>query len=119
MNLSAYDLTGRTACVPGAASGIGRVGAALVTREGGTAHPHPLDATDRRTTTTRPRAPKTNRPGPAAQEQAEAATLRHAPLRRVGEPEGIAHAALPLAPGASSFTTGQIPRPNGGAAMPW
>ncbi|MFC9488517.1 SDR family NAD(P)-dependent oxidoreductase, partial [Streptomyces hydrogenans] len=71
MNLSAYDLTGRTAFVTGAASGIGRASAvllaragatlhladrdepglketaALITREGGTARVHPLDVTDR------------------------------------------------------------------------
>ncbi|MFE6384149.1 SDR family NAD(P)-dependent oxidoreductase [Streptomyces roseolus] len=77
MSLSAYDLTGRTTFVTGAASGIGRAGAVLlaragatlhpanlhpadrdetgledtaapIAREGGTAHPRPLDVTDRR-----------------------------------------------------------------------
>ncbi|WP_274563034.1 SDR family NAD(P)-dependent oxidoreductase [Streptomyces spiramyceticus] len=71
MPLKAYDLTGRTALVTGAASGIGRASAlllaeagasvhcadrdenglhettALITKAGGTAHPHPLDVTDR------------------------------------------------------------------------
>ncbi|NBM21246.1 SDR family NAD(P)-dependent oxidoreductase [Streptomyces sp. GC420] len=41
------------------------------------------------------------------------------PLGRVGEPDDIAHAVLHLASDASSFTTGQILRPNGGVAMPW
>ncbi|MFC9488087.1 SDR family NAD(P)-dependent oxidoreductase, partial [Streptomyces hydrogenans] len=65
------------------------------------------------------RTPMTDRHEPAAQEQAEAAMARHSPLRRVGEPEDIAHAVLHLACDASSFTTGQILRPNGGVAMPW
>ncbi|MFF9351809.1 SDR family NAD(P)-dependent oxidoreductase [Streptomyces sp. NPDC014734] len=71
MTLTGYDLTGRSAFVTGAASGIGRASAALLaaagatvhcadrdehglleTREliagaGGTAHVHPLDVTDR------------------------------------------------------------------------
>ncbi|MFF3350270.1 SDR family NAD(P)-dependent oxidoreductase [Streptomyces sp. NPDC002779] len=71
MAVSAYDLTGRTAFVTGAASGIGRASAvllaqagatvhcadrdphgldetaALIKDEGGTAHLHPLDVTDR------------------------------------------------------------------------
>ncbi|MBT2511194.1 SDR family oxidoreductase [Streptomyces sp. ISL-98] len=71
MPLKAYDLTDRTALVTGAASGIGRASAlllaeagasvhcadrdesglhettALITKAGGTAHPHPLDVTDR------------------------------------------------------------------------
>ncbi|MDJ0464747.1 SDR family NAD(P)-dependent oxidoreductase [Streptomyces sp. H27-C3] len=71
MPLKAYDLTGRTALVTGAASGIGRAGAlliaeagatvhcadrdedglrettALITKAGGAAHAHPLDVTDR------------------------------------------------------------------------
>ncbi|MFB7281221.1 SDR family NAD(P)-dependent oxidoreductase [Streptomyces hydrogenans] len=254
MNLSAYDLTGRTAFVTGAASGIGRASAvllaragatlrladrdepglketaALIAREGGTARVHPLDVTDRsalaaavdaagplhvmaavagimhtstvletreedldrvlavnfkgvlhacqeaarsmiasgtrgsivtmasgamdtaspgllcysvakaavvqltktlaveagphgiRVNAVAPgwiRTPMTDRHEPAAQEQAEAAMARHSPLRRVGEPEDIAHAVLHLACDASSFTTGQILRPNGGVAMPW
>ena len=40
-------------------------------------------------------------------------------LRRVGEPDDIAFAVVFLASDASSFMTGQIVRPNGGAAMPW
>ncbi|MFF2848646.1 SDR family NAD(P)-dependent oxidoreductase [Streptomyces sp. NPDC058001] len=71
MPVDAYDLTGRTAFVTGAASGIGRASAALLARagatvhcadrdaqglhetatvikgDGGTAHLHPLDVTDR------------------------------------------------------------------------
>ena len=41
------------------------------------------------------------------------------PLGIVGEPDDIAWAALYLAADASRFMTGQIIRPNGGAAMPW
>ena len=71
MAVSAYDLTGRTAFVTGAASGIGRASAVLLAQAGatvhcadrdemglhgtaslvkdagGTAHTHPLDVTDR------------------------------------------------------------------------
>ncbi|MFC9849026.1 SDR family NAD(P)-dependent oxidoreductase [Streptomyces sp. NPDC060223] len=71
MALKAYDLTGRTAFVTGAASGIGRASAVLLAEagatvhcadrdaqglhetatlikgQGGTAHAHPLDVTDR------------------------------------------------------------------------
>ncbi|MGV9564616.1 SDR family NAD(P)-dependent oxidoreductase [Streptomyces sp. NPDC003480] len=71
MPVTAYDLSGRTAFVTGAASGIGRATAvlfaeagatvhcadrdaqgldetaALIKNRGGTAHPHPLDVTDR------------------------------------------------------------------------
>ncbi|WP_409238999.1 SDR family NAD(P)-dependent oxidoreductase [Streptomyces sp. PA5.6] len=71
MPVTAYDLTGRTAFITGAASGIGRATArllaeagaavhcadrdepglqetaALVTKAGGTAHTYPLDVTDR------------------------------------------------------------------------
>ncbi|GGU06121.1 MULTISPECIES: SDR family NAD(P)-dependent oxidoreductase [Streptomyces] len=65
------------------------------------------------------RTPMTDRHEPAAQEQAETAMARHSPLGRVGEPTDIAHAVLHLACDASSFTTGQILRPNGGVAMPW
>ncbi|WAL98241.1 SDR family NAD(P)-dependent oxidoreductase [Streptomyces sp. Je 1-369] len=49
----------------------------------------------------------------------ERTMLRMSPLGRVGEPDDIAHAVLHLASDASSFTTGQILRPNGGVAMPW
>ncbi|MEV5974499.1 SDR family NAD(P)-dependent oxidoreductase [Streptomyces sp. NPDC051921] len=65
------------------------------------------------------RTPMTDRHEPAAQEQAEAAMVRVSPLGRVGEPTDIAHAVLHLACDASSFTTGQILRPNGGVTMPW
>ncbi|MFI8826629.1 SDR family NAD(P)-dependent oxidoreductase [Streptomyces sp. NPDC053431] len=65
------------------------------------------------------RTPMTDRHEPAAQEQAEAAMVRVSPLGRVGEPADIAHAVLHLACDASSFTTGQILRPNGGVTMPW
>jgi 3-oxoacyl-[acyl-carrier protein] reductase len=41
------------------------------------------------------------------------------PLGRVGEPDDIGWAVLYLASDASSYMTGQILRPNGGAAMPW
>jgi NAD(P)-dependent dehydrogenase (short-subunit alcohol dehydrogenase family) len=71
MSVTAYDLTGRTAFVTGAASGIGRASAVLFAKAGaivhcadrdtqglhetatlikdlgGTAHTHPLDVTDR------------------------------------------------------------------------
>ena len=71
MTVTAYDLTGRTALVTGAASGIGRATAVLlasagavvhcadldekgarrtaerITSDGGSAHAHPLDVTDR------------------------------------------------------------------------
>jgi 3-oxoacyl-[acyl-carrier protein] reductase len=51
--------------------------------------------------------------------QAHTGTLmaRMAPLGRVGAAKEIAHAVLYLASDASSFTTGQILRPNGGVAM--
>ncbi|MFG2297980.1 SDR family NAD(P)-dependent oxidoreductase [Streptomyces sp. NPDC048603] len=65
------------------------------------------------------RTPMTGRHGPEVQEQTEAAMIRMAPLRRVGEAEDIARAVLYLASDASSFMTGQILRPNGGVAMPW
>ncbi|MFI6288542.1 SDR family NAD(P)-dependent oxidoreductase [Streptomyces sp. NPDC051018] len=65
------------------------------------------------------RTPMTDRHDASLQRQAEAAMVRISPLGRVGEPEDIAHAVLYLASDASSFTTGQIIRPNGGVAMPW
>ncbi|MFF0449329.1 SDR family NAD(P)-dependent oxidoreductase [Streptomyces sp. NPDC004609] len=65
------------------------------------------------------RTPMTDRHDATLQRQAEAAMVRISPLRRVGEPEDIAHTVLHLASDASSFTTGQIIRPNGGVAMPW
>jgi NAD(P)-dependent dehydrogenase (short-subunit alcohol dehydrogenase family) len=65
------------------------------------------------------RTAMTDRHTAEAQQQAERPMLRMSPLGRVGEPEDIAHAVLHLASDASSFTTGQILRPNGGVAMPW
>lgn len=65
------------------------------------------------------RTPMTDRHDTTAQTQTEAFMARMSPLGRVGEPEDIAHAVLHLASDASSFTTGQILRPNGGVAMPW
>ncbi|MGW5176989.1 SDR family NAD(P)-dependent oxidoreductase [Streptomyces sp. NPDC004082] len=64
------------------------------------------------------RTPMTQRHG-EAQAHTEALMARRSPLGRVGEPEDVAHAVLHLASDASSFTTGQILRPNGGVAMPW
>ncbi|WP_369232870.1 SDR family NAD(P)-dependent oxidoreductase [Streptomyces sp. R21] len=64
------------------------------------------------------RTPMTDRHG-EAQARTEAFMARLSPLGRVGEPDDIAHAVLHLASDASSFTTGQILRPNGGVAMPW
>ncbi|MGA4846345.1 SDR family NAD(P)-dependent oxidoreductase [Streptomyces sp. G5(2025)] len=54
-----------------------------------------------------------------AKAHTDAIMKRMSPLGRVGEPDDIAHAVLHLASDASSFTTGQILRPNGGVAMPW
>ncbi|MEU9498609.1 SDR family NAD(P)-dependent oxidoreductase [Streptomyces sp. NPDC048196] len=65
------------------------------------------------------RTPMTDRPTEEAQRRAEAPMIRMSPLGRVGEPVEVAHAVLYLASDASSFTTGQILRPNGGVAMPW
>ncbi|WP_310725405.1 SDR family NAD(P)-dependent oxidoreductase [Streptomyces sp. N2A] len=65
------------------------------------------------------RTPMTDRPTAEAQRRAEAPMIRRSPLGRVGEPVDVAHAVLYLASDASSFTTGQILRPNGGVAMPW
>ncbi|MBT2394093.1 SDR family oxidoreductase [Streptomyces sp. ISL-1] len=65
------------------------------------------------------RTPMTDRHDATLQRQAEAAMIRISPLRRVGEPEDVAHMVLHLASDASAFTTGQILRPNGGVAMPW
>ncbi|MFF8640445.1 SDR family NAD(P)-dependent oxidoreductase [Streptomyces sp. NPDC015345] len=65
------------------------------------------------------RTPMTERHDSQAQAHTEEVMTRMAPLGRVGEPDDIAHAVLHLAADASSFTTGQILRPNGGVAMPW
>ncbi|GAA3143844.1 3-oxoacyl-[acyl-carrier-protein] reductase [Streptomyces rectiviolaceus] len=65
------------------------------------------------------RTPMTDRHDTDAQAHTEELMVRMSPLRRVGEPEDIAHAVLHLASDASAFTTGQILRPNGGVAMPW
>jgi NAD(P)-dependent dehydrogenase (short-subunit alcohol dehydrogenase family) len=65
------------------------------------------------------RTPMTDRQDSEAQAKTEAVMARMSPLGRVGAPEDIAHAVLHLASDASSFTTGQIIRPNGGVAMPW
>ncbi|WP_030326924.1 SDR family NAD(P)-dependent oxidoreductase [Streptomyces sp. NRRL B-3229] len=65
------------------------------------------------------RTPMTDRHDEETQAHTEALMSRMSPLKRVGEPEDIAHAVLHLASDASSFTTGQILRPNGGVAMPW
>ncbi|MFF1725330.1 SDR family NAD(P)-dependent oxidoreductase [Streptomyces sviceus] len=65
------------------------------------------------------RTPMTDRHDEDTQAHTEALMSRMSPLKRVGEPQDIAHAVLYLASDASSFTTGQILRPNGGVAMPW
>ncbi len=65
------------------------------------------------------RTPMTDRRDTEAQERTESLMARMSPLGRVGEPEEVAQAVLYLASDASSFTTGQILRPNGGVAMPW
>ncbi|MGW0905323.1 SDR family NAD(P)-dependent oxidoreductase [Streptomyces sp. NPDC002853] len=65
------------------------------------------------------RTPMTDRHDADAQAHTEGLMIRMSPLGRVGEPEDIAHAVLHLASDASTFTTGQILRPNGGVAMPW
>ncbi|MEU6512031.1 SDR family NAD(P)-dependent oxidoreductase [Streptomyces sp. NPDC046942] len=65
------------------------------------------------------RTPMTERHDREAQAHTEGTMARMAPLGRVGEPAEVAHAVLYLASDASSFTTGQILRPNGGVAMPW
>jgi 3-oxoacyl-[acyl-carrier protein] reductase len=61
----------------------------------------------------------TDRHDADAQHRAGQTMIRASPLGRVGEPEDVAHTVLHLASDASSFTTGQILRPNGGVAMPW
>ncbi|MCX5386071.1 SDR family NAD(P)-dependent oxidoreductase [Streptomyces sp. NBC_00083] len=65
------------------------------------------------------RTPMTDQHASAQQEQIESMMMRLSPLGTLGRPEDVAHAVLHLAADASSFTTGQILRPNGGVAMPW
>ncbi|MET9422450.1 SDR family oxidoreductase [Streptomyces sp. NPDC006540] len=65
------------------------------------------------------RTPMTDRHETGLQHRTETAMARSSPLGRVGEPADIAHTVLHLACDASSFTTGQICRPNGGVVMPW
>lgn len=65
------------------------------------------------------RTPMTDHHDDEARARTESTMVRMAPLGRVGEPMEVAHAVLHLASDASSFTTGQILRPNGGVAMPW
>ncbi|GKQ35812.1 SDR family NAD(P)-dependent oxidoreductase [Streptomyces sp. A012304] len=65
------------------------------------------------------RTPMTDRDDADAQARTEALMSRMSALGRVGTPEEVAHAVLHLASDASSFTTGQILRPNGGVSMPW
>lgn len=65
------------------------------------------------------RTPMTGRDDGEEQRQTKAWMARRSPLGRVGEAADVAHAVLCLASDASSFTTGQILRPNGGVAMPW
>ncbi len=55
---------------------------------------------------------------PDLKAEVEKRMSRGVPLRRVGQPDEIAWAVVFLASDASSFMTGQIVRPNGGAAMP-
>ena len=56
---------------------------------------------------------------PALKEEVATRMSKGVALRRAGEPDDIAWAVVYLASDASSFMTGQIVRPNGGAAMPW
>ncbi|OKK04925.1 3-oxoacyl-ACP reductase [Streptomyces sp. CB03234] len=65
------------------------------------------------------RTPMTQRHEADRQQHVETTMARMSPLGRVGEPEDIAHTVFHLASDASSFTTGQVLRPNGGVAMPW
>ncbi|WP_370154233.1 SDR family NAD(P)-dependent oxidoreductase [Streptacidiphilus sp. EB129] len=55
----------------------------------------------------------------AARAAAEKPLRRISPLGLIGEPEDIAYAVRYLVSDAARFVTGQILRPNGGAAMPW
>ena len=63
--------------------------------------------------------PMTKRGGEERFAAVAAQMRRISPIGAVGEPEDIANAVLFLASDASRFITGQILRPNGGAAMPW
>lgn len=65
------------------------------------------------------RTPMTDRHDDGQRAHTETLMARMSPLGRVGEAKDIAHTVLHLASDASSFTTGQILRPNGGVAMPW
>jgi NAD(P)-dependent dehydrogenase (short-subunit alcohol dehydrogenase family) len=65
------------------------------------------------------RTPMTARHDVRSQHETESRMARLSPLGCVGEPEDVAQAVLHFASDASSFTTGQILRPNGGVAMPW
>lgn len=55
---------------------------------------------------------------PAARERVVEACAQASPMGRTGAPRDIALAVLYLAADASRFVTGQVLRPNGGAAMP-
>ncbi|MFE7121262.1 SDR family NAD(P)-dependent oxidoreductase [Streptomyces sp. NPDC057654] len=65
------------------------------------------------------RTPMTDRHVDDTEKTGQQRMARMSPLGRVGEAEDIAHAVLHLASDASSFTTGQLLRPNGGVHMPW
>jgi 3-oxoacyl-[acyl-carrier protein] reductase len=52
-------------------------------------------------------------------EERLSARIASTPLRRLGEPEDVAYAALFLASDAARFWTGQTMRPDGGISMPW
>ncbi|MGW0534541.1 SDR family NAD(P)-dependent oxidoreductase [Streptomyces sp. NPDC003032] len=81
---------------------------------------HDTQETPTRSQAQTPAETPSRTPAPApAPAHTEEIMARVSPLRRVGEPDDIAHAVLHLASDASSFTTGQILRPNGGVAMPW
>jgi 3-oxoacyl-[acyl-carrier protein] reductase len=62
------------------------------------------------------------RPDGSIDEAARAALIERmterVPLGRPGEPDDVAYAVLFLASDVSSYTTGQVLRPNGGVAMP-